>query len=223
MRFAKNSLLQPEVVESEWWIVDYDGETQIYPVEGFTLEAIRQELGIEKVPTSFDTKPPAVVERKSGFGARMSAPGYLDCTEWAVFDTEKEARDYLLETYGEEEDLLRSVKFEGYRLDLWDAHDNCSTGQSLLGYRLTHPDGRVLFEAEDYGCSPMIPIDSDDSVRSLLGFLTLRPGDTDSDYFDSYTPEQLAWAESEAETLQLWARDPDEEEEGEALKFEEVE
>lgn len=29
--------------------------------------------------------------------ARMSAPGYLDCTEWCAFKTLKDARDYLRE------------------------------------------------------------------------------------------------------------------------------
>ncbi len=41
---------------------------------------------------------------REGYGARLSAPGYLDCTEWAVFDTEQEAKDYLEEMYGEEDD-----------------------------------------------------------------------------------------------------------------------
>ena len=39
-----------------------------------------------------------------GFGARLSAPGYLDCTEWSVFDTEDEAHAYLDEYYPEDED-----------------------------------------------------------------------------------------------------------------------
>lgn len=34
-----------------------------------------------------------------GWGARLSAPGYMDCTDWCVFDTEDEAREYLRETY----------------------------------------------------------------------------------------------------------------------------
>lgn len=33
----------------------------------------------------------------------MSAPGYLDCTEWCVFDSVKEAREYLKEYYGDDE------------------------------------------------------------------------------------------------------------------------
>ena len=36
-------------------------------------------------------------EHIKGYGARLSAPGYLDCTEWAVFDSEDEARQYLEE------------------------------------------------------------------------------------------------------------------------------
>lgn len=30
-----------------------------------------------------------------GFGARLSASGYLDCTEWSVFETEQEAEESL--------------------------------------------------------------------------------------------------------------------------------
>lgn len=47
-------------------------------------------------------------ENIQGYGARLSAPGYMDCTEWAVFDTGAEAWDYLEEMYpdenGEEEE-----------------------------------------------------------------------------------------------------------------------
>ncbi len=37
-----------------------------------------------------------------GYGARLSAPGYMDCTEWCVFATEKEAREYLAEMYDDD-------------------------------------------------------------------------------------------------------------------------
>lgn len=30
-----------------------------------------------------------------GYGARLSMPGYMDCTEWSVYDTEKEANEHL--------------------------------------------------------------------------------------------------------------------------------
>jgi hypothetical protein len=44
------------------------------------------------------------VTLRVGYGARLSAPGYMDCTEWAVFDTKEEAQAYLDETYPEDED-----------------------------------------------------------------------------------------------------------------------
>lgn len=41
-------------------------------------------------------------------------------------------------------------------------------------------------------------IEARELVTSLF---TIRPGDTDSEYFENYTPEQLAWVEQWAETL----------------------
>lgn len=45
---------------------------------------------------------PETWENIEGYGARLSAPGYLDCTEWAVFDSIAEAERYLDEMYGDD-------------------------------------------------------------------------------------------------------------------------
>jgi hypothetical protein len=37
------------------------------------------------------------VEHVVGYGVRLSAPGYLDCTEWDVYTTKREARKALRE------------------------------------------------------------------------------------------------------------------------------
>lgn len=47
---------------------------------------------------------PVSWELIQGYGARLSAPGYMDCTEWSVFDTQEEAEKYLDETYPEDEE-----------------------------------------------------------------------------------------------------------------------
>ena len=39
------------------------------------------------------------VEMQEGYGARLSMPGYLDCTDWTVHDTPEEAFEYLEKTY----------------------------------------------------------------------------------------------------------------------------
>lgn len=43
-----------------------------------------------------------LIEVKEGFLARMSAPGYMDCTDWTAHATEKEALAYLAEMYGDD-------------------------------------------------------------------------------------------------------------------------
>lgn len=79
-------------------------------------------------------------------------------------------------------------------------------GVTRIAYRLTmrEPGAKasvVIFDAKDYCGSPMHADDSDQNVEGLMAFLTLRPGDTDDEYFESYTPEQHAFAEQHAESL----------------------
>lgn len=44
------------------------------------------------------------IEFREGWGARLSAPGYMDCTPWTIYDSEAEAEAGLTDTYGEEEE-----------------------------------------------------------------------------------------------------------------------
>ena len=50
----------------------------------------------------FDVKDINTIEIREGFGARLSENGYLDCTDWTVFDSEQEAKDYLVEMHDAE-------------------------------------------------------------------------------------------------------------------------
>lgn len=86
-----DKLLKPEICHGRWF---GSGEPDClsYPAELFTKEQVAKENDI----------PVEDVEECEGWGARLSAPGYLDSTEWQVFDTEKEAREYLMETYGDD-------------------------------------------------------------------------------------------------------------------------
>lgn len=69
------------------------GDTELYPDEYFTLTEVMRECECEKED----------VETLTGYYARLSMPGYLDCTEWAgPFDTVEEAEEYLTDTYGDE-------------------------------------------------------------------------------------------------------------------------
>lgn len=110
-------------------------------------------------------------------------------------------------------ELVRAVEIDplGYQLRLWHLgtqNDGNITAREMLAYRLSDKYGSVIFEGVDYGCSPMHCIDSDDAVVALLNFLTLRKGDTDSEYFENYTQAQLEWSESDdAESISLFVYD----------------
>ena len=103
---------------------------------------------------------------------------------------------------------LRTVRFSPYRkgcgptftLETWDTGNHDSYGKWIVGYRL-RSQGKTIFEGEDFCCSPMHAIDSDEAIASLMAFLTLRPGDTDREYFANYTPAQLEFCDQHAEML----------------------
>lgn len=114
-------------------------------------------------------------------------------------------------------DKIRDINLDGYRLELFDLSRSDSDGKSILGYTFTGKDGIPLFDGEDFHCAPLDAIDSDETVRSLLGFLTLRPGDTDREYFEDYTPEQMAFAQGDAEGLSVYAMELENEEQDAAV------
>jgi hypothetical protein len=91
--------------------------------------------------------------------------------------------------------LIRVWRRADFTLKLWDTHRTDRYGKSVLAYKL-YDNGRVIFRGEDFHNSPLHAIDSLETVEGLLAFLTLRPGDTDPDYFESYTLRQLAWCRS---------------------------
>lgn len=111
-------------------------------------------------------------------------------------------------------DTLRRCIFKPYRpgmgpifwLHMWDTGRIDSRGSTVIGYTLKRQARKgakltTLFEGEDFSSSPCNAVDSDKTVVGLMGFLTLKPGDTDPDYFKDYTPEQLAFCSSDAESL----------------------
>jgi len=84
---SKGQAMQPEIVEGYWFTFeDKWGECFCIPCWVESRETLEEEGYLE-------------IEEIKGWGARLQMPGYLDSTEWCVFDTEQEALDYLLETY----------------------------------------------------------------------------------------------------------------------------
>jgi len=112
-----------------------------------------------------------------------------------------------LRVRAQEMDILRDVDIDGFRLVMWDTGRTDKRGQSYIGYEFYDRAGNTLFSGEDFAGSPMHADDADETVKSLLGFLTLRPGDTDAEYFENYTEEQMDFAQTDAEVLQMYTLD----------------
>lgn len=108
--------MQPDVYYGPYWAVEANGgETHIVPAdvcdpwpnpeEDIPTGRSLFELAdyIDGTMDKDDGDMPCV-ERQIGWLARLSAPGYMDATDWTAHETEDEAYEYLAETYGDDED-----------------------------------------------------------------------------------------------------------------------
>lgn len=113
--------MQPEIIRADF--VELDGRCGLYYVPTdvlarATVHFLESEAG--GWPVRADEMPESIradlaqfyegpefevaVFLPDVYGARLSAPGYLDCTEWTVHSSAAEAKEYLEEVYGEEDD-----------------------------------------------------------------------------------------------------------------------
>jgi hypothetical protein len=101
--------MQPQVVFGRWLEVDGDGTTFISAdlCGTFGLKVGEQvnlwEADQGRAGETLLLRPYLESNRVrsirlvEGYGARLSAPGYLDCTDWCVFATREEAEASLRE------------------------------------------------------------------------------------------------------------------------------
>ncbi len=101
------------------------------------------------------------------------------------------------------EEPIRVWTRDSFRLELFDTGRTNHLGKSRLAYRFSDSrmDARPIFQGADFCASPLHAIDSDATIAGLLSFLSLEAGDTDSEYFDDYTPRQLEWRDTYADEL----------------------
>jgi hypothetical protein len=77
-------------------------------------------------------------------------------------------------------------------------------GHQYLELEVTH-NGEMLFERGVlYGAINAFGSIVGDVAKELaIELLAMHPGDTDDDYFESYTPTQLAWVNKHSDELNL--------------------
>lgn len=83
------SAMQPQITEwCEWLEMESSEGTFYFPADHFSEEEVMSLV-----------EQPVDIIRIEGYGARLSMPGYMDCTEWSVFSTIHEAAEYLLDMF----------------------------------------------------------------------------------------------------------------------------
>ena len=112
------AFMQPQIIKQRWLTIDGPNGSENIPADlvrepslgGFS-EAKRKAFAEceEFAKYVFEQAEDYAQNRKfyscefvDGFGARFSAPGYMDATDWAIFDTEAEAVKYLLDQHLED-------------------------------------------------------------------------------------------------------------------------
>jgi hypothetical protein len=80
------AFMRPQYVRETFiWLEDTHGEVEVYPASVHMPE---------------DVEPGSTVTEVKGIFARLSAPGYLDATDWdGPFETIEEAQEHIRETY----------------------------------------------------------------------------------------------------------------------------
>ena len=98
-------------------------------------------------------------ENIKGFGARLSAPGYMDCTDWCVFGSEDEANEYLADNYEDEDEpvSIRCDQCEALMINGMFCHESgCPNSKA----RYDNESGSWIKQYKCFECGYMADIGS---------------------------------------------------------------
>jgi len=107
----QSAFMQPQIWEGDFYSIEGDDGT------AFVDASVIGDITIvDEGDPGFDDMVDAVkdyyegdevysVEKIHGWGAWLSAPGYMDRTDLGVYDTEKEAKESLMDMYDLDENL----------------------------------------------------------------------------------------------------------------------
>src|SRR3990170_128347 len=98
------------------------------------------------------------------------------------------------------------VRLGPFVVNLWrlGARPELEFGRRAFPYQLGDLEGdpkKPVFQGTDLTLGTRMTFDR--AVVELLGFLSLDEGDTDDEFFDSYTPRQIAWRDARAQDLSM--------------------
>ncbi len=106
-----------ETIGGTWYVVDGDHGTDYIPEEvcgsidglesnGASIDDDSEHFAaaVKQLRDYIENGAVYEIEARAMWGARYTAPGYMDCTEWTMGETEEEAVKELKEIYGSEDE-----------------------------------------------------------------------------------------------------------------------
>lgn len=100
------SFMEAEITEKQTWLeIDGNCGTEFIPCDvadltdeeigAFNETADDTTPGWMPIPSAIrdycESRTAVQIDRVTGYGVRLSAAGYMDCTEWSVYATKREA------------------------------------------------------------------------------------------------------------------------------------
>jgi hypothetical protein len=115
------AFMEVQIHRGSYWAVTNHREDEAYFIPHDSDAGYAVKDAMDRMASEDENSRPDVIEveyfRKSELAgdckrvlARLSAPGYLDCTEWTPYDSEEEAREDLEPDEEDEEDDAESAE-----------------------------------------------------------------------------------------------------------------
>lgn len=90
-----------QIIYGNWWIIETNEGIDVIPAD-----LVGTNLGdLAETCRDFISGRFVSAELLRGYGARLSMPGYLDCTPWSFHETEKEASEFLAAMYDDQDSV----------------------------------------------------------------------------------------------------------------------
>ncbi len=115
------SFMQPQIIESTFWEFDTDHGTETIPVDvcdwsGSPCDESDELLAefVNQFADYLSGKRIYSAERVDGYLWRLSAPGYMDCTEWTRGESVADCVAECMAMYGDEFDEEDIAELNSY-------------------------------------------------------------------------------------------------------------
>ena len=94
----RGEFMKPQIFKTHYWEVDGDSGTTIVPVDVCDADPKMDNAAQIKLMSSYyEGFEISNMERKNGWLYRLSAPGYMDATEYEAFPSYREALEHALD------------------------------------------------------------------------------------------------------------------------------